>query len=494
MAVSAAFTADFTQFVAATKSAEASLATLEGQSARVGSTFDKTQGNADRFHDSLQRFDGVLAAVGLNIGAEVRALGELGQAAGKTAGELGLITTAGLTAGAALGGWKLGRLIAEFFELDKVIGNATAKLLGWGDLTGETAGAKQDVVTRAIERGASATITYAEALEFNTAWQKKRAVATKEAAKADEDIARAMIELNSAGVGWQGTLETINGTVVEAIKFYLAAGVSQSDLATANGLTAVQVKAVAAAMTDEAAATVNAQAAEKTLAEFRQIAHLQQIDILKAQATEQLRLAGIVNDAVTAELAASIQLNAAHGLDAMGRQKVTSAAETLRLGLEELHRVKVDGIAQTAQEQILIEAYTKALYDEAVAQDKANFGLAQVPPIAAATSAAINGVTASYWAAVDAAAALAGIPSIGHRPGEPGTGIHENPHGPPILTGPGIGGGGLHPLQGLHPVQGAPSLGMVNNYYVNGTAGDVARQISDKVMRTVLQSSKVVPR
>jgi hypothetical protein len=63
-------------------------------------------------------------------------------------------------------------------------------------------------------------------------------------------MAAAMVELDSAGKGWQGTLNTINGEVVEAVKWYLDAGVSQQALATAFGLTDAQVKAVAASMKD----------------------------------------------------------------------------------------------------------------------------------------------------------------------------------------------------------------------------------------------------
>lgn len=64
----------------------------------------------------------------------------------------------------------------------------------------------------------------------------------------------ALVEINAAGVGWKGTLDTIDGSVVEAIKYYLDAGVSQSSLATAYGLTAVQVKSVATELTNETAA------------------------------------------------------------------------------------------------------------------------------------------------------------------------------------------------------------------------------------------------
>ena len=67
-------------------------------------------------------------------------------------------------------------------------------------------------------------------------------------AKETKAVQEAMVELDSAGKGWQGTLDTIDGTVVEAIKYYLDAGVSQRALATAFGLTDVQVKAVDASM------------------------------------------------------------------------------------------------------------------------------------------------------------------------------------------------------------------------------------------------------
>jgi hypothetical protein len=67
---------------------------------------------------------------------------------------------------------------------------------------------------------------------------------TDAAAAAFKKWEQAMVELDSAGQGWQGTLNTIDGTVVEAIKYYLDAGVSQQALATAFGLTDVQVKAV----------------------------------------------------------------------------------------------------------------------------------------------------------------------------------------------------------------------------------------------------------
>jgi hypothetical protein len=86
----------------------------------------------------------------------------------------------------------------------------------------------------------------------------------------------AMVELNAVGVGWNGTLDTIDGTVVEAIKHYLDAGVSQGTLATAYGLTAVQIKAVSTAMSEELATA-------KVLADFKSTAAAHQA-VLDAKA------------------------------------------------------------------------------------------------------------------------------------------------------------------------------------------------------------------
>ncbi len=68
---------------------------------------------------------------------------------------------------------------------------------------------------------------------------------------AAEKFAEAMTELNSVGIGWAGTLRTIDGDVVESIKYYLQANVAQDKLATAFGVTAAQVKSVASALADE---------------------------------------------------------------------------------------------------------------------------------------------------------------------------------------------------------------------------------------------------
>ena len=144
--------------------------------------------------DSMRTFDGVLSSVGIHIGPEIKAIGEIGDASGKSATQLGVLGTAGLAVGAAVAGWKIGRLVADFFDLDEKIGNATAKLLGWGDAVGEAAGAKADALRLASERSGRTITDEGEALRVNTEFRKKHNEEAKVSAivlKASADAAKA---------------------------------------------------------------------------------------------------------------------------------------------------------------------------------------------------------------------------------------------------------------------------------------------------------------
>lgn len=85
---------------------------------------------------------------------------------------------------------------------------------------------------------------YVESLKATEAAEKKAADAAK-------DIGDAFIELRASGDGWRGTLAMIEPVLVTSIKQYLEAGVSQSALAKAYGLTATAVGSVAQALEHE---------------------------------------------------------------------------------------------------------------------------------------------------------------------------------------------------------------------------------------------------
>jgi hypothetical protein len=81
----------------------------------------------------------------------------------------------------------------------------------------------------------------------------------EEAARAYEKWKEATDGLRTSGEGWKTVLMELNGSTVEAIKYYLDAGQSQADLAAAYGLTAAQIDAVAKARAAEKSAAADIQ-------------------------------------------------------------------------------------------------------------------------------------------------------------------------------------------------------------------------------------------
>lgn len=252
--ITASFAADFSEFSGEVKKAETDLAQFEGAVDQTGSkieglgaTSEKAIKPTSNLSNAYKQFDGVLSAAGINIGPVVKAFEDMGMASGKTATQLGAVTTAGLAVGTFMATFKLTSAILEFTGLNKVIGNAVDAIYDFGKSAEEQA-ARQDSINLAIKRGADAHISYAEAVRFNNTWavdHKEKAKAAAEATTAWKD---ATAELNSFGISWQKTLATIDGTVVEAVKHYLEAGVSQTTLKDAYMLTEGQIKAVVAAM------------------------------------------------------------------------------------------------------------------------------------------------------------------------------------------------------------------------------------------------------
>jgi hypothetical protein len=274
MPITGAFEADYSAFIGPTKDATAELKNLQGQAATTTGAITNleqatktTATTTNTLTQSYKGFDSALQAAGINIGPQVRAIEEIGTAAGKGVTGLGLLGAAGLVVATAVEAWNIGRAIAGFFDLDTWISNTTASLFGWGDAAAQVAGAQQDSINLAFERTGVYATTAAQALELNTKWVNEHNKSAKEAAKAGAEWNRAMVELNSAGDTWRGTLEAMSRDDVEAIKYYLQAGVSQGALATAYDYTATQIKAVASALAAEKKAHEDTARVAKQMAE-----------------------------------------------------------------------------------------------------------------------------------------------------------------------------------------------------------------------------------
>lgn len=143
------------------------MAELDQYGVQTIRTMDALGASGSGVTATYRQFDGVLASLGIRVGPQVKALEDLSNATGKSATQMGLLGTAGLALGAAVAGWGVGRLIADFFDLDTKIANAAARLLNYGDIAAEVGAAKQDVINRAIANGAKETIGYSEAIRFN---------------------------------------------------------------------------------------------------------------------------------------------------------------------------------------------------------------------------------------------------------------------------------------------------------------------------------------
>src|SRR5262245_53171152 len=178
MAITASFAADFSQFNGQVKDAGDMLTTFEGTvdktSTAIQNMGTKTTTTAEKNVSNLARsfnqFDSALSTSGVHLGPWVKGLDEFAAVAGKSAKELGAVTTAGLAFVAFEKGWQVGRKIADYFKTDETIGNAIAKWMGWGDVAKETAGAVADAMALASQRAGREITSMNEAVQINTNW------------------------------------------------------------------------------------------------------------------------------------------------------------------------------------------------------------------------------------------------------------------------------------------------------------------------------------
>lgn len=126
----------------------------------------KASSATGELQSSYKQLDGALAGLGINMAPHIKGLEDIASASGKTAKELGVFGTSAAIAAAAVVGWNFGKWIDSWSGLSGAIESATKSLMGWNTAS-QTAGAVQDTINRAIANGASATISYAEAIKFN---------------------------------------------------------------------------------------------------------------------------------------------------------------------------------------------------------------------------------------------------------------------------------------------------------------------------------------
>jgi hypothetical protein len=205
MAITGKFQADFSQFNTEVEKATGKLKGFEGGStstvAALGKMDSATKRTSTGFGDlssGLRTADKTLSQFGINLGSEIQAIEEIGAVAGKTAKDIGLIGTAGLAVGAGLAGWKIGRMAAEFFDLDTKVANTAARLLGWGDVAGQTAAAKADTLAKASGIAKREITDMGEAVRIITDDHKKHLATLKDVDTTSTTTAASQRELAKA--------------------------------------------------------------------------------------------------------------------------------------------------------------------------------------------------------------------------------------------------------------------------------------------------------
>lgn len=363
-------------------------------------------------------------------------------------------------------------------------------------------------------RGAGALASLLDDLNTKTEANTKK---TTTAAGAHRDAAAA-VDLHGQAVKFMAALELDSAKPIllwqkEYLDHLKDVGILTAQNAAGIGVSATQLAKYSA---DRAAAEAEFKKVEadqltnaKILDDFRHEAHTRQVEIVRIQTDAQIKQAGVVNAAVQAEFEAQTKLNVEWGLNASGALALQDTAlKTLTRAMDELHARKVEGISQEKEEQVLINTYTRQLYDEARAHDT--------------VAAAVNGATQSHWAEVDALFAVAqaaaaaigmNIGSVGHRPGE-GPGINGGKAtstfslggpftlAPPVVSSHKDGGpvdaglAMLHDNEYVVPSGGAlvmrgGGVTVHNVFNIVDTADNIARRTADLILRTVKQGTKL---
>lgn len=161
-----------------------------------------------------RKFDGILQSLGINIGPHIKGLEDITNASiGGASGfmKLGLGVASGLAAFKV--GWDFGKWLADITGLDKAVLGLADR---WAGLDAATAGAKLDVINRAIANGAKETINYNEAIKFNIKHVQDQADAY---AVGSERLAAAQKEVRGLSAATIAAIEVAqkNGATTEQI-------------------------------------------------------------------------------------------------------------------------------------------------------------------------------------------------------------------------------------------------------------------------------------
>jgi len=320
--LSGVMTADFSDFHFEIDKSVVKLKDLESASGHTDSAMGE-------FSEGLGVADKTLAALGVHIGPQIRAIQELGNVSGVTFEKLGLWGSLGLAASVGTATYAITTMALEFTGLDKAI---TGVVDTWSGFTAERAAASMDVLTRATQIAGREIKDFDVAMQiikqhnkevaesFNTGAQRvadwNREIAAHKAdmpqitaelknhsstvqqlaqhygisreaieyytRRATENakilqgwheaeeahikkVNAAQLELNQAGGGWRETLKTIEPAAAATATAYIAMGQSLTTIATAGNLSTIQINALDKAYKEQITTLAALEPATQTL-------------------------------------------------------------------------------------------------------------------------------------------------------------------------------------------------------------------------------------
>lgn len=415
MAITAKFDADFNDFNTEVVKAEKRLVDLEGSVVQVGAASSSAAPKAGALSASMKSMGLIAGSLGISLGGLTGGITSIATAAASAAAGLGAFATAGAVLAAGISGWGIGRKIAAEFNTDQIIGNATAKLLGWGDAA---AGAAQNVADTLAK--ASASVGYqvnnmTDAVRILTDEHKKNQDAAKANAEAQKVFNTALEDVVIAGQNHAYVLRQMSAATLEGAKHALEHGaavesvrkvyeLTKPEMAAINDLLKKEAedrKAAAKAATDQAeetakaAAIVAAAVAEHGAAMGATIDQIFGTDALKAATNwvDVMNTAGVtINQLHSVELAELEEAMLA-GIDALARSgNLTSQQSSAFADMAIQARAALDAMKPLVT---TTDDLVKAQWDYVTALDEANAKAAEVPAATGPAKSSIDAIGAS---------------------------------------------------------------------------------------------------
>jgi hypothetical protein len=342
----------------------------------------KTGGLSDQY----RQFDGVLNAVGINLGQQVKAIEDIKNAAGGGAQGLSLFAKAGLIAGAAMVGWEIGKKIEEWTGRGAARGKAPAAALGWTEAAGG-AGSASDTMRRASALAGREITNFAEAQKYLEDRIKSNQ-ATMSRAVADE-------QLTGMVKKWRAELDGLSKGELASLTRHLEAGIiPQKELLRYYHLSAEALEL----LSDKLA--LNSKANAAATASYQQFVNLQRqmfgTDLIAKAHDYALALGNVSNvSKLLPDQATAMQrtwTEAAAQLERLGKAGGDAHTEFLRLAaattpLPDLFSKVTVGAAGLAD---ILPKVTINWQEEAKAINAANAALREVEPVLQQTTPAVT--------------------------------------------------------------------------------------------------------